>query len=540
VQNQTQDRDRQSDDDTGKDCVAQPPATSLPDAVWFILVGLVALIPGLVTQLMGGIHSASLWIALTGTVFVGAVAALTVLLMYFVLLRRDLRRSLAVAAALVLVCFTWNYWTLTGAVIAELVGIAAARDIAAVAVPVAIVWIAGRFGDRDWFAVAATGIVIGVILIIASAVAPKLVRAPGPPVAVANATFHPNTILLILDGYARGDVLVDDFDHEGRLLADELENRGFVVQEEAVTNYSITYASLASMMAMDYPFDEGSRGDEELAEMRALLSGVGPLVGGFREAGYTVVKSENAWGGSVCSSWVDECYRSGVIRTSLWAIGQLTPFAPIQRSFFGHPFTSVGLQQIRELPERIGGDPESPRMVISHVTVPHAPTQLDAACQMDPQRGGAGLHLVSPEDSEAMVDQARARYASQVECVDREVLASIDTLLEKDPDLAILIVADHGPDSRGQLELNHDQWSDAAMVERMSVLSAMRLPEWCDQDGPAVTTVNTIRKLASCSLGTDLEPLPERMFWAPREDDGTLPVIDISDRLRSILRKTGR
>ena len=336
------------------------------------------------------------------------------------------------------------------------------------------------------------------------------------------------------------DVLAGDYSFDRPYLTDALERRGFAVRDDAVTNYSITYASLSSMMAMDYPFDEGIRTEDDLVRMRELLSGVNPFVGGFREAGYTIVKSENGWPGSRCSSWIDECYRTGILRTSLWAVGQLTPFAPIQRAFFAHPFTSVGLQQIRELPDRLDADASSPQLILAHMTVPHAPAQLDASCRINPQGVGAGLHLVNPGASDAMVDEARARYVGQVECVDREVLASIDSLLEQDPNLAILVVADHGPDSRGQLMLNHDEWTDEAVIERMSVLSAIRLPEWCDQDRPAVTTVNTMRQLAACSLGMDFEPLPDRSYWAPRENVHDLPVVEISDRLRSISALSGR
>lgn len=534
------DRDSAADGTVEETAEREAPASDLPDALWIVPVVLVTMIAGLLTQITRGIHSASLGIALLGTAMVAVIATTLAVVLYFAVFRRNLRRSLAVTAALVFVCFTWIYWTTIGAAIAEPIGVAAVGDVATVLIPVAIVWIAARFGERDRFAIVATGLTFAIVLIMAFVVAPKVGRAPSPPVAVVDGAAHPNTVLLILDGYAREDVLVNDYNPGGLSLADALERRGFVVRDDAVTNYSITYASLSSMVAMDYPFDEGMRTEDEVVEMRALLAGVNPFVGGYREAGYTIVKSENGWAGSACGSWIDECYQTGIVRTSLWAVGQLTPFAPIQRSFFGHPFTSVGLQQIRELPDRLDADGSSPRLILAHMTVPHAPAQLDASCKINPQGVGAGLHLVNPGDSDAMVDEARARYVGQVECVDREVLASIDSLLEQDPDLAILVVADHGPDSRGQLGLNHDEWTDDALIERMSVLSAIRVPEWCDQDGPALTTVNTMRKLAACSLGTEFDALPDRSYWAPRENIDNLPVVEISDRIRSISALSGR
>ena len=208
--NQTLDRDRASDENTGDAAEAADRNSDLPDALWVIPVALVSLMAGLLTQARG-IHSASLGIAFISTGVVAGVATATALVLYFLLFRKNIRRTLAVTAALIFVCFTWIYWTIIGGVLAEPLGIAAAGDIATVLIPAVIVWAAAHYGERDWFAIVATGLAFAIVLLMATVVVPRLVRAPNPPVAVAEGTAHPNTVLLILDGYARSDSLADDY-----------------------------------------------------------------------------------------------------------------------------------------------------------------------------------------------------------------------------------------------------------------------------------------------------------------------------------------
>ncbi len=512
---------------------------SLPAAVWLVPLAFVVLIPGLLSQAMRSIHSASLRLAVLITVVIIGVALLLFALLYRFILGRSVKRSLAVTTALVFVGFTWIFWTALGSAMARPFGFQAIGDVVTVLVPILIVWLAARYGERDGFATTATGIALVSVVLLGTVVVPRFASAPSAPVAGESGGFRPTTILLVLDGHARADVLAADYEFDGSQFTRELEARGFVVRPDAVANYDSTYASLSTMMALDYSFDVGMRGEADEARMRELLSGVSPLVGAYREAGYTITQFENAWAGSLCSPWVDECVRPGSARSILWTVGQLTPVAPVIRSLVGHPFTSIGLQVIRDLPGRLSND-GSPQLIVAHATVPHAPAQLDASCSINPQNSGSALHLVDPGDTRERIAAARARYVGQVQCVDREVLAAIDRMLEVDPGLAIVVVADHGPDSRGTMRTDFSERTDGALVERLSVLSAMRLPPECPQDGPAFTTVNTIRRLVSCSLGVSFPAIPDRVFSAPREELTGGSFVEVSDRLGSTFAAAGR
>ncbi len=62
----------------------------------------------------------------------------------------------------------------------------------------------------------------------------------------------PNIYYIILDGYARDDVLQEYFDFDNRPFVKELEKRGFYVARQSTSNYMLTFLSLTSSLDMRY------------------------------------------------------------------------------------------------------------------------------------------------------------------------------------------------------------------------------------------------------------------------------------------------
>jgi hypothetical protein len=57
------------------------------------------------------------------------------------------------------------------------------------------------------------------------------------------------------------------------------------------------------------------------------------------------------------------------------------------------------------------------------------------------------------------------------------------------------------------------------------------MSDHCGEPGPALTTVNTLRRAAACALGTDLVELPDRVFVAPAVGDASDPIVEVTDRM---------
>lgn len=67
-----------------------------------------------------------------------------------------------------------------------------------------------------------------------------------------NGDFKPDIYYIILDGYARGDVLQEVYTFDNTEFLDALSSRGFFIADQSHSNYSQTQLSLASSMNFEY------------------------------------------------------------------------------------------------------------------------------------------------------------------------------------------------------------------------------------------------------------------------------------------------
>ncbi len=509
-------------------------ANDLPVAVWILAPVLAVLYPGLLYQWVFGVHAFRTVLYVSTTALLAVVAVVTWALLYYFAFKRDLRRSTGVTAVLMVAVFSWPPWTAIGEGLANLTRIAILTDIMPVFIAGALLWAAVRYADRDRFIVVVDGALIGVLVILGYGMVPRLVGTSDLSLPAAPPGPHPNVVVLVVDGYARADVLADLYGFDNTAFLDALTERGFLIRDDAIANYSVTHTSLSSMMAADYPFEEGARSDASMDRMRRLLSGDGSLMHTFDAAGYETLMFENAWAGSLCGSTPDRCHRTGLASRTLWSIGQMSPLAAVQRMFMPHPFTAIGLQHIRELGDLVDVAATDPLFAFAHVTVPHPPTQLNAACDFIVSADRVGLLLSHADSTEEERGVARGRYIEQLQCINDEVIATIDRLIATDEDIEIVLMSDHGPDSQAQFAKDVVDWTDGELLERMGVLSAVRMPAECEERGPARTTINTVRRAIGCALGTPIDELPDRNFVAPAAEEVEEAIVEVTGRMDSI------
>ena len=525
------------DIDTAPDVQASDSSSGsrrLPAAAWAIPLVAFALIPGASAQAFDGrIHAFRLPIYLTMTVIVLAVTLPTTAFLYFVVFSKDIRRSAGTGIVLTFMFFTWPMWLLLGQAVRQVVDVGLVADVVTVGYVAVVIWLTARLAGNDAFVGVLTLVALVILIALAVLFTPRMVFGTANSVGPQGSLDHPDVVVLVLDGHARQDVLVRDYASDGLSLTAALQDRGFAVRDDALSNYNMTYASLSSMQALDYSFSEGVRSEASLDNMRSLLSGDSPLIRAFDDAGYSVTMLENAWWGSNCGPWVDDCHRTGLLRRAAWSLGEVSPLAAIQRFVVPHPFVVVGLQHLEELGQFFDADSPTPRLVFAHITVPHPPLQLTAECDVIVESDRSALVL---RDSAGGAERGiidRGRYIEQMQCVDARALAAIDRLVATSDNVAALVVSDHGSGSRGQAMSMVDQWTDGALIEQFGVLSAARVPQTCETFEMGRTTVNTTRRFLNCVLGTKLSELPDRSYAVPHENEMDGAVVDITARLFS-------
>ena len=127
---------------------------------------------------------------------------------------------------------------------------------------------------------------------------PSLELAPIPPGEATRLTLQtPRDIFfIVLDGYARADVLEEVYGFDNREFVDALEARGFYLAGKSHSNYNRTALSLSSTLNYEYLPDllgrELTKGDEDL--VRELI-GHSRMRSQLEELGYETVAFNNGY-----------------------------------------------------------------------------------------------------------------------------------------------------------------------------------------------------------------------------------------------------
>ncbi|MCP4308253.1 MAG: LTA synthase family protein [bacterium] len=492
--------------------------------LWVIPVLAAVVLPGLKWVVEEGPMAPrySLVVAMAAISSLIAVTLLATLSRWF---KYRVRWSMSVTATIVLVLFNWLPLTRAGEIVAEALRVSLLSDVVAVVLAIGVLWIAVRLGGEWQFAA-----ILGATLLIACGVLfidtqSRVPNEPNSSRAEAATPGSPDVLLLILDGYARADVLDSRFGYDNSPFITELETLGFNVADEAHSNYGVTYAALSSMFELDYVFDLGTIGPSEHEAMRNALSGDPELFRSFHEQGYEIAYTENSWAGSSCSGSVDLCWSDGLFDTTAWVLSRMTIFAPLVAPIQPHPFSTVSFDHLDALPEIVGSQRTEgvPRLTIAHIVLPHPPLLLDTDCN---RHTGTAREELSVSDPNNIVPRL-GYYVEQVQCTNRMVIDALAEIFAERADTLVMITGDHGTDSKRVNGIS-TAWTDPEMIERMSILSAYRLPG-CADVSETISPVNGARALANCALDADLRPMPDRFFWAPGSIKGT--VIDVEHLL---------
>jgi hypothetical protein len=308
---------------------------------------------------------------------------------------------------------------------------------------------------------------------------------------------------MILDGYARQDILEQVSHYDNGPFVSALEARGFQVSTSSLTSYPRTHLSLSSTLEMDYVTEPGDDAADEYARLAPIVVGHNRTTTRFRALGY-----ETAYGPAGALDWsgcrpdlVDACLpvrgTSGVgelekallARTPLGMVPLPVPYADPLTFADGLADPALGI--------------DAPFFAYQHVLSPHNPFRYRADCSPRSRP----VNATSPEHRTEL-------YRTEIGCLNQLILQAIDQILERDPTAIMILQSDHGSDQLFKW-VEADRLSRAQLRERFSTLNAMRLPARCDADIEGEALVNTFRVVFACIEGREPELLPYRGFEVP-------------------------
>lgn len=319
---------------------------------------------------------------------------------------------------------------------------------------------------------------------------------------------RPNIYYVVLDGYARADVVEEVTGFSIAPFLRELEARGFDVGDAARANYPLTYLSLASTLDMAYLVDES---DEVTSRtpFYERLRGHNATVGFLTDQGYRYVHVEpSGWSGNVCSGLEDTCIGDpGPLNETERGLLRKTPLGGlVDRIVSAQELHARQTDPARLVRAHLSRSPAQPHFVFAHVMAPHPPFLREADCTLRP----SGIDLTRWSDP--------GHYADAVSCLNRQLLAAIDLVLAEDPEALIVLQGDHGS------AFGVDFGAASGVDQRLRILSAARLPDGCGAMPDDVTSVNTFRVVLACLRGEAPELLEDRFYWVGYSGPGVREV----------------
>lgn len=367
-----------------------------------------------------------------------------------------------------------------------------------------------------------------------------------PQLRPSQGTTLPDIYYIILDAYARPDILHDHFNYDNSALTDYLATRGFYLAEESNSNYLRTTLSLASSLNMNYLDDLGldlSKADEPFYLHEPISHSV--VRDRLESLGYSTVSMPSG-------------YRpTEVIDVSHYLTPAITRFEELRahgafNDFEGLLFeTSAGrilvdldalrntpmqdfiaqrLRNRKEITREIvlsafdhlanAGSIPGPKLVFTHLVTPHDPYLF----------GPNGEYLegeVASTLTKIPIAAEAELYLDQLTYINTELMESVDAILSSSESPPVIVIqSDHGP-GFGQVWQRPDA---QALAVRSSILNAYYIRDECaDHLYASISPVNTFRVIFNCYFGASYDLLEYETFFLTQDD--TQPFVTIGDLL---------
>ncbi len=325
----------------------------------------------------------------------------------------------------------------------------------------------------------------------------------------------PDIYYIILDGYARHDVMKSLFGFDNSAFLTRLEERGFYVARKSTANYCQTPLSLSASLNAVY-LDELVKGlENDQTELSGYI-GKSSVVETLRPLGYKFVTFATGFDPTefpMADVYLSpHPYSSGFERMVI----DLTPLRVIwpNPARFDQPTQSR--QRTSFLLDRLAGiaDDPAPTFTLAHVFCPHPPFVFGENGEDVSAQYRKYTFNLSDRIGGRFRDPTHfsAGYRDQSAFITARIEATIDRLLERSPEPPIIILqSDHG----SELNLDAHDVANTDLKERMSILNAYYFPGRRYQAlYQRITPVNSFRIVLNTYFGASLDLLPDRSFFS--------------------------
>ncbi len=355
-----------------------------------------------------------------------------------------------------------------------------------------------------------------------------------PSVGTNLPAYRPDIYYIVVDAYARQDILKEVFDYDNSDFLDHLRQLGFYIADSSHSNYARTLQSLASSLNTEYLDRLGDFGANTYD--RVPLSDFiqsGTVLRGLKILGYNIVSFISGYDVTTMNN-ADATLTSGIHLSEFEnLLVSTTPLSYLLGVFATQHdrHRERVLYMLEKLPQI--DEVASPFFVFAHIVSPHPPFLFDDYGNPGPDERpfsfSDGNHYFEKGGDP---DQYVSGYRSQIRFVTGQLQRCINRLLVRygnNPPI-IIIQGDHG----SGLHLDWNSKKRTWHRERFSILNAYYLPGQRNQFlYPSITPVNTFRVIFNSCFGLNFDLRPDRSFYSVWKHPFLYD--DITDRLNDEL-----
>lgn len=338
----------------------------------------------------------------------------------------------------------------------------------------------------------------------------------------------PDVYYIILDRYARSDVLKRFYNFDNSEFLDFLRKNGFYVSDKSSANYLKTTHSLASSLSMNYleqlKNQEGvkSRNWKPLYKMLTDY----PVWKILKEHNYQFFHFGTWWEPTSRNPYADVNFNKSYFSefsSSLYKTTFLNPVG-IYFGFFDERLIQwererYKLSEIKKIP-----DIKEPTFVFAHFLVPHPPYVFSES--------GEYVTTYQGQTGESL-------YLGQVKFINYEVEKTVQEILAKSPDSIIIIQSDEGPHpkayEKNETMFNWETASDDELSLKMNILNAYHFPKHSEKPllYPEISPVNSFRVFFDLYFETNYGLLEDKSYIY-QDNQHPYKFIDTTNKLQLI------
>jgi hypothetical protein len=330
-----------------------------------------------------------------------------------------------------------------------------------------------------------------------------------------KSTILPNIYYIILDAYARADILDSLYHYDNVEFLNYLKQKDFYIANRSRANYMQTYLSLASSLNFEYLDGLVHHVGTECSNIRPLTEMIhnNRLVNLLKKKGYKFV--------NISSGFAPTEIRGADIYIKTGHLGEFTNVLISQTLYSLHPSLTKWLYGIhrksvlRTFEELVNTTKlKSPIFVFSHIITPHPPFVFGE--NGEEKTPTYRFCLADASDFTGLSAQRRYKYRQEYKAqlifINKRIRATIDQILSTSRTPPIIILqGDHGPGSM----LDRENLNNSYIKERMAIFNAYYLPNNSNKLlYEEITPVNTFRVILNHYFSTNLHFLDDRCYFS--------------------------